>query len=170
MGLDLILILLLLICSITDILWRKIYNLVLFPAVILAFVLHFLEGGMIQLGYSLLGCAAGFSILIIPYMLGGMGAGDVKLLAVIGSLKGTVFIAVTADYMALIGALIALVILLLRGGLGVKIKRAAMLVGGLRMGFLLLVGLDRQSVSTGYPYGVAITTGALASLLLKGLL
>ncbi|UTW70504.1 prepilin peptidase [Anaerobacillus sp. HL2] len=53
-----------------------------------------------------------FSNLIYPFLFRGMGAGDVKLLAVIGALKGTSFVFTTAIYMAIVGAIIALLIML----------------------------------------------------------
>jgi prepilin peptidase CpaA len=150
---NLLLILLISICFMTDILWRKIYNAVLFPIMGLAFIIHFIEGGFGQLTSGLLGFVVGLSILFIPYMLGGMGGGDVKLLAVIGALKGFQFVLITSVYMALIGGLIALVMIFV--------------FGGLRMG-IVPSGVEQTSAAGAYPYGIAITGGALASLLLKG--
>jgi prepilin peptidase CpaA len=40
------------------------------------------------LGASLLGLAVGFSLLLVPYVVGGGGAGDVKLLAALGAWLG----------------------------------------------------------------------------------
>jgi prepilin peptidase CpaA len=165
---NLLLILLIIICFMTDILWRKIYNAVLFPIMGLAFVIHFIEGGLGQLTSGLLGFVVGLSILFIPYMLGGMGGGDVKLLAVIGALKGFQFVLITSVYMALIGGLIALVMMVIQGGAWHKIKKMAFVFGGLRMG-IAPSGVEQTSAAGAYPYGIAITGGALVSLLLKGL-
>ena len=168
MWFNVLLIILICVCFMTDVLWRKIYNVVLLPVAGLALALHFMEGGLTRLGFSLFGFAAGLCILIIPFLLGGMGGGDVKLLAVIGALKGATFALVTSIYMALLGGLIALAILLFQRGAWNKIKKAAYFMGGLRLGIILPLGLSRSSLSASYPYGIAIAGGALASLLLKG--
>ena len=44
--------------------------------------------GAAGLWTALLGLLAGFVLLLIPYLLGGMGAGDVKALAALGALLG----------------------------------------------------------------------------------
>src|SRR5246127_1238233 len=43
------------------------------------------KGGL----YALSGAAAGFAVFLIFYLLGGMGGGDVKLMAGFGALLGT---------------------------------------------------------------------------------
>ena len=107
-----LLILVLLICLITDLKSRKIYNKVIFPALLLSFCLHAFTPIGSGILFSLMGFAVGFGLLFIPYLMGGMGAGDVKLLALIGAIKGTTFVVITGIYMALLGGLIALFILL----------------------------------------------------------
>src|SRR5690348_10413767 len=116
MWINAVLILVLLISVVTDLKSRKIYNKVIFPGLAAAFTIHLLLGGWIELGISVIGCLIGLGVLLIPYLLGGMGAGDVKLLALIGALKGTYFVINASFYMALIGAALALVVLLCRKG------------------------------------------------------
>jgi len=55
-----------------------------------------------------MGCAIGYSILIIPYKVGGLCAGDVKLLAVFGSIVGLHLIIPVFVYGALLGGVISL--------------------------------------------------------------
>ncbi len=45
------------------------------------------------LAFGLKGLAVGFGLLFIPYLFGAMGAGDVKLLAAIGSFIGAAEVA-----------------------------------------------------------------------------
>lgn len=161
---DLFLIALLFICVITDIRERKIYNKVLFPFLISGLILNMATGGIAGLGNALAGFAVGFSILLIPYFLGGMGAGDVKLLAVIGGLKGTVFVLTTAVYMALAGGILALFVLFFRKGALNRIKQIGNFLGGLRSGMKIPIAFDKESLNATYPYGVAIAIGAAAAV------
>lgn len=94
-----------------------------------------------RLNDALLGFAAGLALLLIPYILGGMGAGDVKLLGLIGALKGSGFVLETFIYMAVIGAMLAILVILMRGGF-------------------------KKSFGVGMPYGVAIAGGAVLALLM----
>lgn len=161
---DYLLMALLAICVITDLKERKIYNKVLLPFLIIALVIHLVTGGSAGLGYALGGAAAGFSILLIPYFLGGMGAGDVKLLAVIGALKGTIFVLTAAVYMALAGGILALFVIMFRKGALDRLKQIGMFLGGLRSGMKLPLALDKEALNATYPYGVAIAIGAVAAV------
>lgn len=164
MWFDLILVALLVICVITDLRERKIYNKVLIPFLAIGLILNIAVGGIAGLGHALAGLAVGFAILLIPYFLGGMGAGDVKLLAVIGGLKGTVFVLTAAVYMALAGGVLALFVLFFRKGALSRIKQIGHFIGGLRSGVKIPLALDKDSLNATYPYGVAIAIGALAAI------
>lgn len=159
-----ILILLLLVCVITDLKSRKIYNVVLFPVLCTAWILHVVLGGLDGLAETFLGTIVGLAILIIPYFMGGMGAGDVKLLAVIGALKGTSFVLMTALYMGLVGGLIAVVIFLFRKGIRARIKHTIFFLSCLKHGVKTPFSLDKEALSTTYPYGVAIAAGAICEI------
>jgi len=91
-GTDCVLILFVLLCAVTDVWKKKIYNWATFPAVILGIGLNFIYSGWIGAGNSLLGVLAGFLLLYFFYLGGGIGAGDVKLLMGVGALKGPLFV------------------------------------------------------------------------------
>jgi prepilin peptidase CpaA len=156
-----LLIILLLICVITDLKERKIYNAILFPFLTIALILHTIIGGIHGLTESLLGTMAGLGILLIPYLLGGMGAGDVKLLAVIGGIKGIGFVLMASLYMALAGGIMAIFVLLFRKGLKSRLKRISIFLHGLLNGMRLSILEDKDAMKSTYPYGVAIAAGAL---------
>jgi len=72
---------------------------------------------------GLLGLALGFGLLILPYLLGGMGAGDVKALAALGTWLGpqrTFFLCV---YMGICGGLLIILILGWRGVLWSQMRQ-----------------------------------------------
>ncbi len=58
-------------------------------------------------GSSLLGAAAGFAVFLVFYLLGGMGGGDVKLMAGFGAMLGVGRIVPAAMLAAIFGAVMA---------------------------------------------------------------
>lgn len=81
------------IASITDI-WRfKVYNVLTLPLIISGPIFHAIYYGYAAATESLLGMLFGFGIFIVPYMLGGVGAGDVKFVGGLGSWLGLTAIA-----------------------------------------------------------------------------
>jgi prepilin peptidase CpaA len=71
---------------------RKIPNWLTVPAAILGLLFHsFAPHGWGPLT-SLAGFAVGFSLLLLPWLLGGGGMGDVKLLAALGAWLGPLYI------------------------------------------------------------------------------
>ncbi|WP_123043083.1 A24 family peptidase [Cohnella candidum] len=157
------------ICVATDLKNRKIYNAVIFPSLAAALLIHACQRGWSGLAEGLLGFLVGLGILLIPYLMGGMGAGDVKMLALVGMLKGMAFVLESAVYMALIGAVIAIGVWLLHEGLRARMQYLGFVCFCLRMKvFPVMRGGDGTAGSITYPYGVAIAGGAVLCLALKG--
>ena len=167
MLLDILLVSVLLICFVTDIKERKIYNKVIFPSLLITIVLHIALGGLGGLKLSLLGFIVGLGILLIPYLLGGMGAGDVKLLAFIGAVKGSVFVLNTALYMGLLGGAIAILVIVFQKQTISFIKILYLWIVSLFSGISYKMEFPTSFFSKKYPYGVAIVGGALICLLFK---
>ncbi|MFC5469335.1 prepilin peptidase [Cohnella suwonensis] len=153
-------------CVVTDLRNRKIYNAVVFPALAAGIGIHAFADGWAGIAFSSLGFALGLGILLIPYMLGGMGAGDVKLLALVGTLKGAAFVAATSVYMALIGGLIALGIVLFKNGFRDRIRFVGYVLLCLRL--RVKPAIHGVWTSGAYPYGVAIAGGSAVCLWLRG--
>jgi prepilin peptidase CpaA len=61
--------------------------------------------------WALAGAAVGFSVFLIFYLLGGMGGGDVKLMAGFGALLGTAGLLKAALWTAGVGGLLAVGVL-----------------------------------------------------------
>ena len=100
------------------------------------------KGGLYALG----GAAAGFGVFLIFYLLGGMGGGDVKLMAGFGALLGAGRLLEAALWTAGAGGLIAL------GVLGFRAMRPK--------GSLTGTELRNQSI----PYAPAIALGVWLAL------
>jgi prepilin peptidase CpaA len=76
------------VAAVTDVARFKVYNLLTFPLLFSGLLYHGVTGGPVGLAASAAGAAAGFAVLILFYILGGMGAGDVKLLTAVGAWLG----------------------------------------------------------------------------------
>jgi prepilin peptidase CpaA len=168
MLLDIILVSVLIICFVTDLKERKIYNKVIFPSLLIVVVLQIALGGLGGLKLSLLGFIIGLSILLIPYLLGGMGAGDVKLLALIGAVKGSTFVLNTAIYMGLLGGVIAILVIVFQKQTISFIKVLFFLIVSLFCGIKYKPEFPTSFFSKKYPYGVAIVGGPVICRLFKG--
>ena len=77
-----------LLAALEDLRSRRVPNRLTLPAMLAGLGLHWAAGGSAGLWFSLAGLLTGFGLLILFYVLGGMGAGDVKLLAAAGALLG----------------------------------------------------------------------------------
>ena len=92
----------------TDGRYRKIYNKVLLPCILVAFITHLIIGGLTGLERSVFGATLGAITLMSPYLLGSIGAGDVKLLIVFGALLGPMLFITAFIYGAIMGGFISL--------------------------------------------------------------
>lgn len=118
--------------------------------------------GLVQ---ALLGFFLGLALLLLPYILGGMGAGDVKALAALGAWLGPKGCFAVFCYMALIGGLMSLVVIIVDGSLWRYLRRGWALLQSLvlcRGQESLAASLTPgENLTPGLPYGVAIALGML---------
>jgi prepilin peptidase CpaA len=162
---NIILLVVLLISVITDVKSRKILNIVTLPSILIGVIYYTTTSGLDGLLFSGKGFIVGLVLLFIPFLLGGIGAGDVKLLAAIGALKGTTFVFYSFLYAGAIGFFIALFIIIKQkhfGGLLFRLFNATLQreVGSLN--------LEKKDLAPSFPYGVAIALGVLCAYLLEG--
>ena len=106
--------------------------------------------------------------MLIPYLLGGMGAGDVKLLGLIGALKGTVFVLVSSVYMGIFGAAAAIMVIILKKEVQLWVRFIVYYLYALRLGIHLPVAPGKPDFHGSYPYGIAIAGGTFVSLIIGG--
>jgi prepilin peptidase CpaA len=77
-----------LIAAVMDVWKFKVYNALTIPLLLTGLLYHGVAGGIPGLQTSLMGLLFGFGVLIVIYAMGGMGAGDVKLMAAVGAWLG----------------------------------------------------------------------------------
>ena len=103
------------IACVTDIRTRRIPNLLTFGAAGAALVFHGISGGLQGLQTAALGWIVGTALFLPFFLLGGMGGGDVKLLAALGAWLGPGAAFWLAIYSSIAGGVLAVVVALARG-------------------------------------------------------
>jgi len=114
---------LLLMASITDMNRGLIPNSVTFTGIIGAMILHTAINGSAGLQFWLMGIILGFMLLGPVYALGGIGAGDVKLLMAVGGLVGPGNLVKIFIVASLVGGLWALALALRSWGVQQTVRR-----------------------------------------------
>lgn len=159
-----VLTLLLLSASYTDLKGHRIPNILTVGGVVAGILLQTWFFGLDGVISGLGGLALGLALYLPLYLLGGMGAGDVKLMAAVGALLGSQTVLLAAGLSLIAGSLI---------GLGVVLVRI-ILLGVLRpylatAKYLLSTGTyispaTNITVDTRFPYAVAIAAGTLGTV------
>lgn len=93
-------------------------NYITLPAIIAGLMIYLYQGGVPGLKEGFLGAGLGILLLIIPFALGGIGGGDVKLLGAIGALNGWDFVLYAFLYSAVAGGVMALLVSIWKKKLG----------------------------------------------------
>jgi prepilin peptidase CpaA len=154
---------------ITDIRSRRVPNVLTFGAAVVAVLFHTLDGqagGFIQ---SVEGWFVGAAVFFIPFALGGLGGGDVKLLAALGAWVGPVDAVWIALYTGVAGGVLALAVALFTGYLGRALSNVWLLLSHWRVvGIRPLheVSLD-GSAGPRLAYAIPIFAGLLVNVWLR---
>ena len=153
----------------TDLHSRRIPNWLTFGAAAAAIATQFAMGGQSGVQHAMGGWVTGLFLFMPMFLLGGMGAGDVKLLAALGAWLGAGDTFWLAIYASLAGGVIALVMALQRGYL----KTAFGNIGGL-IRFWSIFGLKPMPAMTlehgkapRLAYAVPVFVGTVVTLWLR---
>lgn len=159
--------------AIFDVRERRIPNFLVFPAILAGLILHFVWHRWVGVGFSLKGVGLAFLLLLIPYVVGGMKAGDVKFLMAIGALTGATDVVRVLLATVFCYPVMAAVAVMRERKLGVTWLRfrrifwnfLGFFVPSLKLYAMRLDAQDDQSVtSVKTPYGVAIAVGTLIAI------
>jgi prepilin peptidase CpaA len=99
-----------LIAVVWDVASRRIPNVLTFGSALFAIAAHAFSNGWSGLGFSLAGWAVGVALFFPPFALGGMGAGDVKLLGAIGAWLGAASVIWVGLFSGIAGGVLAIVV------------------------------------------------------------
>jgi prepilin peptidase CpaA len=152
-----------------DLKTRRIPNYLTLGTVLAGLGYQLGSGGWSGLHAGFLGLAVGFILLFVPYLLGGLGGGDVKALAALGAWLGPVLILHLFVYVAVCGGLMALGNLCARKLIWARIYSIKnWVVNGIlcRPCGMTAAACSSQTARS-IPYGVAMAFG-MVLLLIKG--
>lgn len=144
----------------TDLAKGRIYNWLTAPAMLGGLVASAVHAGLSGLGDSAAGIGLGLVLYGWMFFIGMMGAGDVKLLMALGAWGGGVYCFRVAVLSVLVGGVLALILMAVRGRL----------LGFVRKIYAYLVSLAVKELETAFPkidrkqtmpYGVPIAIAAI---------
>jgi prepilin peptidase CpaA len=159
--------------SIFDIRERRIPNFLVFPAALIGLIFNLIRFGWEGLAFGLKGLGVAFLLLLIPYLVGGMKAGDVKFLMAIGAFTGATDVIRALLATVLCYPLFAAVAVIKEGKLRITWLRFRRIwwnflgyfVPSLKLYAIRLDAQDDKSItSVKTPFGVAIAIGTLIAI------
>lgn len=170
-----------LVAMVTDGRWHRIPNWLTFPAIAAGFIVNTVGSGWEGFAHSVAGVGIAALLTVPLFAAGFIKAGDVKLVAVWGAVKGVAspllqtFVLWAFLYGAVIGGIIAVMLLARKrawGALGRQMRAA----GTSLLGMLLPVppqaaqapnrwgDTTTDGLQMPFPYGIALCLGALLAL------
>jgi prepilin peptidase CpaA len=153
----------LIVASISDIRSFRIPNWLTYSALAVGVSNFTLAKGYEGFLFSLAGAAAGFALLIGPYLFGGTGAGDVKLLGAIGSFLGLQGVFIVFLLSCVLGGAFALFLLASKGLLIATFKRYGAILKGFfltRQFVYIPPNKNERQIKVRFGLAIALGTGS----------
>ncbi|MGH8354553.1 MAG: A24 family peptidase [Pseudomonas sp.] len=143
----------------SDLRRHRIPNFLVLLGLALGLVGQAYSGGLSGLGDGALGLLIGFGVFLPLYALGGMAAGDVKLMAMVGSFMTPHYALWTAFFSLIAGGLCGFSLVLVRGQLLQTLSRYWLM---LRARAYMAPAAD-EVAGKPFPYSIAVLLGTLTS-------
>ncbi len=145
---------------VSDLLHHRIPNMLVLVGLALGLIGQVFSGGVSGLGDSLLGILICFALFLPMYAFGGMAAGDVKLMAMVGSFLPFQYALWAAMFSLIAGGVCGFLIVLVRGQLRQTFGRYWLI---LRAQAYLAPTPD-EVAGKPFPYSIAILIGTLNTI------
>jgi len=164
----------LVVAAVIDGVQLKVPNWITFPMIVSGWAFCAWVDGLSGFGWSLVATLVGLGLLLPAYAVGGMGAGDVKLLAGVGAWMGvtTTFYAFCVS--AIVGGIIAVAMVLIQGVWKKHGRQLGLIVHELltirNPAALATIAAERKSTMMLLPYGIPIAIGSIGYFVWAGLL
>ncbi len=152
----------------------RVPNWITFPMVLSGLIYTTTVGGWGGLGFGLWGMTVGLLTLLPLYAVGGMGAGDVKLMAGIGAWLGATVTWYAFCVSVIVGAVMAVIMVLWRGSWEKHYTNFLVII----MEFatikkpeaLYKIAAERKPQMLLLPYGIPICIGSIAYFFYTGMI
>lgn len=115
-GYDIALWVLLVIATITDLRWGKIFNATTFPFLLLGLICQTVQGGLPSLTAAIIAVGVAMLLFFPLYILKTLAAADVKLLMALGAWTDSAMVIKLAVFSILFGAAVGLIVLVRQAG------------------------------------------------------
>ncbi|MBW3542199.1 MAG: A24 family peptidase [Planctomycetes bacterium] len=152
----------------------RVPNWLTFPMVLSGLVYGLVAGGWLGLWDGFLGMVVGLACLLPLYAVGGMGAGDVKLLAGVGAWLGPQITFYAFCVSSIVGALMAVAMVAYRRTFRKHYENFVVILTEWMTvknpAELAKIAAERKSQMFLLPYGIPICIGSIAYFLYEGLL
>ena len=164
----------LIVAAVVDGFELKVPNWITFPLIVSGCVYSTWIAGWEGLGWSVLGTIIGLALLLPAYAIGGMGAGDVKLLAGVGAWMHGVHVFYAFCLSAVAGAVIAVLMVVVRRSWDKHYAQFWMILGEISSvrnpEKLYEIAAERKPSMLLLPYGIPIAIGTIAYFAWQGML
>lgn len=152
----------------------KVPNWLTYPFIVSGWIYGTITWGFSGLGFSLLGTVVGMTLLLVVRAVGGMGAGDVKLLAGLGAWLGASIAFWAFIWTTVVGGIIAVIMIAMSGN---WFKHYAMFrqiihefVTIRNPEKLAAIARERKPTMKLLPYGIPMAIGSILYFAYTGLL
>ena len=159
----------LIVAAVNDLRFQKIPNLLTYPTMAIAFAYHGVTNGLDGLVFTAEGLGLGIAVFILPYLFGGVGAGDAKLMGAVGAITGPRGVIVAFLCAAIVGGVYAVTLLSVNRQYlkGFVARHATTLKTFVFTGQFIPIPATEDEDKPKLCYGVAIALGTLFSILLE---
>jgi prepilin peptidase CpaA len=157
------------IAALWDVKTHKIPNIFTIPMMLFGFAYHGVTNGLMGLGFSATGFCVGIFVFFIPYLMGGMGAGDAKLMGAAGAMLGPKGVIIAGAISMVFGGIYAMALLAIHQDFSRSLLR--------RMGLtlrtflltsqIILIPSGKNEKQPTLVYGIPIALGTMCYVYLK---
>lgn len=164
----------LLVAATIDGIQLKVPNWLTFPFIISGWAYSCFYFGWDGLGWSLMGTVVGLGLLLPAYAIGGMGAGDVKLLAGVGAWMHATHTFWAFAVSVIVGAILAVLMVAYRRAWGKHARQFRTILEEIVTirdpNELAAIAAERKGSMLLLPYGIPIAIGSIIYFAWEGLL
>ncbi len=152
----------------------KVPNWITFPMILSGLVYSTCVGGLAGMGAGLLGMCVGLLTLMPLYAVGGMGAGDVKLMAGIGAWLGWEVTFAAFCVSTVVGAVMAVLMVLRKGTMKHHYENFLLILSEWMVVKnpyeLNRIATERKPRMMLLPYGIPICIGTIGYFMYQGMM